>query len=133
MVLFGELGEAEMMVVWVAEILFRENLPLVLHALRIVDQFTDLTCFHFDSFALLRYDILVDALVNLYVLACQRVLPAIALLGLPVIHSAHHLIIRRRKVLVIVRSRWGSTSRVQTLLVMLDHRHRVGAIHASCL
>lgn len=121
------------MVVRVAEIFFRENLSLVLHAVRIVDKFSDLTCLHLDTLALLRYDILVDALINLDIIALQRVLPTFVLFGLPVIHSTHHLIVWSCEVLVVVRCRRGATPRMQTLLVVRYHGHGIRPIDTSCL
>ena len=137
-VLFGELGQSKLVVIGVAEVLFRENLALILHTLRrlMIEQFVGYVArLHLVTLVLLLDDILLDALVNQAILTVFGVFrlawrlfwsSALALSCLfladraPVLHCAHHLIsVRRYKVFVVLAASWRA-SRMQSLLVMLD-------------
>lgn len=137
-VLFGELGQSELVVVRVAEVLFRENLALILHTLRglMIEQFVRYVArLHLIPLVLLLDDILLDALVNQAILTVFGVfrLPgrlfwssALSLSCLlladraPVLHRAHHLIsVRCYQVFVVLDTNWRASC-MQSLLVMLD-------------
>ena len=73
------------MKLWVAKVLLREYLPLILQALRIVDQFTNMAGLDFLSLVLLRYDVLLHSLINYLVvilIALSFLAGMVAVLGL---------------------------------------------------
>ena len=53
MVLFTELGQAEAMELWIAEVFLREDFSLVLHALGIVYELANVPSLHFLTLVLL--------------------------------------------------------------------------------
>ena len=73
------------MKLWVAKVLLREYLPLILQALRILDQFTNMAGLDFLSLVLLRYDVLLHSLINYLVvilIALSFLAGMVAVLGL---------------------------------------------------
>ena len=73
------------MKLWVAKVLLREYLPLILQALRIVDQFANMAGLDFLSLVLLRYDVLLHSLINYLVvilIALSFLAGMVAVLGL---------------------------------------------------
>ena len=120
MVLLGEFGEAELVIVWIAEIFFRENLAVILHALSLVDHLTNLTCLYILSFVLLCHDIFLDAIIDFSVV-CLMWLETFAE-RLPVLYCANHMIgLGSDKILIILDS-YGRSSGLQSSLVVIDQR-----------
>ena len=73
------------MKLWVAKVLLREYLPLILQALRIVDQFANMAGLDFLSLVLLGYDVLLHSLINYLVvilIALSFLAGMVAVLGL---------------------------------------------------
>lgn len=126
MVLFGELGKAEAMELRVAEVLFGEDLALILHALRIVHHFAHVARLHLLTLVLLRDDVLLHTFIDNRVIVTDLLLRR-----RPILHRSHHLAARHNQVLVVLRGSWWS-ARVQPLLVVSDQRRhgirRVGHV-----
>ena len=63
-VLLGEFWQAELVVLRVAEVFFREDLTVILHTLRLVYHLLrNVSCLHLISLVLLLYDILLNAFI----------------------------------------------------------------------
>ena len=127
MVLFREGGQAELVVFRITEVFLREDVPLVLHALRLVHQLADLARLYFLSLVLLRYDVFLNSLVNHGVVLAFCVLLRIPFpLCRPDLHRAHHLVVRNYQVFVAVLDNCRTASSVQPLLVVVEQRHSNG-------
>ena len=88
------------MELWVGKVLLREDLSLILHALRIIDEFANVARLNFLPLVLLRDYVLLNSFIdNLIVIA--TILYLLLHRG-PVLHRAHHVIIRDHQVFIIL-------------------------------
>ena len=128
-VLLGELRQAELVVFRVAKVFLREDLPLILHTLRLIEHWRwNVAGLDLITLFLLFNNILLDAFVKHLSILTFHALLGVLLLNLspyffdrfPILHRTKHLTIRHNQVFIVLDKCWRPSS-VEPLLIMFNH------------